>query len=242
MDAGGSGLAGMNVDTADGRAAPPPPPAERRVRRGGNLPAAQAGGSASGRDDYPRHATMGDILQAIEGLTLEDYGRLFAAAGRSLRATSFASAKDRVIDVIGAAFIAAHDGKGRRWRTDTDFRAFLHMSMKGISSDLRRSEKRRLLCLHRPEMATLHAATPTPEQILAEEEGRCAACEQEVLEKLRAHFMEDERVLWVIKGITEAVPARQIQAQSGMTRTQYETAHRRLRRGLRGLLRTIQRR
>ena len=46
------------------------------------------------------------------------------------------------------------------------------------------------------------------------------------------HFATDEEITWIIMGYKDEIKAATIREISGMTATQYETAHRRFRRGL----------
>jgi DNA-directed RNA polymerase specialized sigma24 family protein len=173
------------------------------------------------------YATLSDVRVAVGGLTDADYGRLLSAARYWIAGTSFVSAQDLLHDVLAAAFEAANDGPGRRWRTDVTFMAYLWMTAKGVASDSRRSARRWLRCIRRPELAdSLQPAPPGPEQILVQED------ERRQLQRVRDHFKDDAQVGWIIRGILEELPARTIMEKSGMSSTDYESAHRRWRRGL----------
>jgi DNA-directed RNA polymerase specialized sigma24 family protein len=173
------------------------------------------------------YATVSDVRDALQALTDADHCRLLSAARQWIAGTSFASAQDLVYDVLATAFEAAHDGPGRRWRTDVKFMAYLWMTMKGVASDSRRSARRWVRCLRQPDLAdSLQPAARVPEQILVQEE------ESRHMENVWNYFRDDKQVCWVITGIREGLPARSIQQQSGMSSTEYDSAHRRWRRGL----------
>jgi len=182
------------------------------------------------------YASADEVRRAIDGLTPLDFHRLLKAAQIYMGGTPYSTAKDLLVDVLGTAFDAACGGKGRRWPREVAFTAYLFMTMRGVASDLRREAGRRRATFLR-ELTdlfdSLHCSPPALEESLAaEEDNRQEDQDSEHLAKVRDHFRDDEQVSWVMKGIMEGVPAREILRQSGMTNTQYETAHRRWRRGL----------
>jgi DNA-directed RNA polymerase specialized sigma24 family protein len=183
-------------------------------------------------------ALPGEVLEAIRGLGDADYIRLRHCARAVLRGTAFSSAEDLLVHVLGTAYLAAHQrgGEGRRWTRDVNFMAYLVMTLRGVASDSRRSARRRreIGSGHGPDLAnSLQFAAPPPEQALLEEEDcQFAARRSVALDQVAAHFKDDEQVRWVIHGIKDGRPARQIQKESGMTKIQYDSAQRRWRRGL----------
>jgi len=182
------------------------------------------------------YASADEVRQAIDRLTPVDFHRLLKAAQIYMGGTPYATAKDLLVDVLATAFDAASGGKGRRWPAGVAFTAYISMTMRGVASDLRREASRRRATVARGFNAlfdSLHSSTPPIEEALATEEDRPQEDkDSEHLEMVRDHFRDDEEVRWVMKGIMEGVPAREILKQSGMTNTQYETARRRWRRGL----------
>lgn len=186
------------------------------------------------------YASAQEVLQAIRGLSAEELLRLLKTAQIYLGGTPFTSARDLVFEVYGVAFRAACGDGGRRWRTDVQFMAYLCNTIHGVARDARRKAIRRRetpLCVEADLTGPLQCASPDPEQTLTMQEERQLQeqLDSENLAKVHDHFADDEQVRWVIKGIMEGVPAREIQKLSGMTDTQYETAHRRWRRRLTGL-------
>jgi hypothetical protein len=196
-----------------------------------DLPSPGRVGSAQGRAPY---ATGLELQEAIAKLTPAELLRLQSFAKVFARGTPFGSAQDLMCDVMGGAFVAAHGGGGRRWRKDVDFVAYLHMTMKGVGSDSRRSARRlgrRLLPLS--DSRQLAAQEGILAEELAEEEARIRqASAARHLEQVMNHFKDDEQVGWLIRGAAQALTASTVQKLSGMSKTAYATARRRLRRGL----------
>jgi len=178
------------------------------------------------------YALPEEVRQAIDRLTDTDYYRLYQAARCYMGGTHYAAANDLVTEALAVAYNAACGGKGRRWKTEVPFMAYLCMTMSGITDDERR---RVTLPTGSTDLDnTLYYAAPPLEQTLAaeEEDRRREQRDRERLKKLQDHFKHDKEVRWVIKGIMDDVPAREIIKRSGMTKTQYESAQRRWRRGV----------
>jgi DNA-directed RNA polymerase specialized sigma24 family protein len=180
-------------------------------------------------------ATPEEVRVAIRSLTDADYVRLRQHARIALAGTTFSSADELLVHVLGTAYVAAHQcgGEGRRWTTAVGFMAYLIMTMRGVASDSRRSTRRRREVRNGqgPDIEdSLQYAAPPPEQLLVEEESRRDFAHVE--ETVQAHFAADQQVGWVIRGIKTGTPARKIQLQAGMTKQDYDSAQRRWRRGL----------
>jgi DNA-directed RNA polymerase specialized sigma24 family protein len=184
------------------------------------------------------YASPDEVRLAIDGLTDIDYQRMRRWARPRLAGTSYASAQDLVVDVLGIAFDAASHGRGRRWRRSVEFRTYVYMTMRGVASDARRGEARRRVRFRNEPVDAAGPAqcTPSVEQQLVEkeEEKHREALYTEQMERALSFFREkdDKEVLWVIKGIMEDIPAQQIRERSGMTQAEYDAAHKRWRRGL----------
>ena len=133
---------------------------------------------------------------------------------------------------------------GRHWPSGVPFTVFVKNAMKSIADTSRHS-------LHQTEevlagdlidpdsvegdpIELLANGTPSIEAQALELEARQAKEKQNAadLAALDEHFSHDEQVEWIMMGIQDGIPAREIQELSGMTLTQYETAHKRYRRGL----------
>jgi hypothetical protein len=113
------------------------------------------------------------------------------------------------------------------------------MTMRGTASDARRSLARLRM---RQESGGGDPCGPTSctssvedEVTDKEDKEHREKQEAEQLAKVREYFKDDEQVQWVIQGIKDGQPAQKIREQSGMTPVEYESAHRRWRRGLDGL-------
>jgi DNA-directed RNA polymerase specialized sigma24 family protein len=182
------------------------------------------------------YASVEEVRRAIDGLSDADYLRLHRHARILLGGTPYSCADDLVFDVLSVAFEAACGGRGRRWTRDVKFMTYLHMTIRGVASDSRRTAQRRREVRDDPGRDTIdspHLCIPSAEDRSSEEDQRRRENrEDECVERVTTYFKNDPEVIWVIKGITEGVPASEICKQARMSKRAYDSAHRRFRRGL----------
>ena len=189
-------------------------------------------------------ATADEVAQAVQALTDGDYVRLVKAARIKLGGTAYASAEDLVNEAVVTPFRAARGEGGRRWRKDVSFIAFLIMTIRGIASDSRRSATlRRTVSAQRVAKEgegerdvfdALNLTVPSVEEQLLddEQEQEREARNQKDFAAVDEFFRNDDEIQWIMIGIQEQKSPTDIQEISGMSKTQYESAQRRWRRGL----------
>jgi len=185
-------------------------------------------------------ATVEEVVHAIQSLTEADYDRLAEAAKIRMVGSAYTDPRDLVNDAVLTPYRAVLGQGGRRWKPEVDFIKYLFMTIKGLASDSRRSAEHRLTDSHRQLVRedggerdffeSPDVATPSVERSALEEERH--AERRRIVAKVQAAFAIDEQIQWIMMGIEEGMSAEEIQELSSMTRTEYETAHRRWRRGL----------
>jgi hypothetical protein len=169
------------------------------------------------------YATLQDVQLALSLLTPAEHVRLLKAARAKIGGTAFqGEPQDLVVPFV----------------------AYLRNTMRGIASDARarsiRHPTQSLFSTSEDQdgdsdiFGSLGLGTPSAEDICLEEEEVLLAREQgkAIRSKVLASFEGDEDVLWIIRGIEQGLSARNVQTQAGMTKTRYESAHKRWRRGL----------
>ncbi len=189
-------------------------------------------------------AAADEVAQAIQALTDADYVRLIKAARIKLGDTVYAGAEDLVNEAVVTPYRAALGEGGRRWPKDVSFVAFLIMTIRGIASDSRRSAtQRRTLSAQmltkegqgeRDVFDALYLTAPSVEEQLLddEQEQEREARNQKDLTTVDEFFRNDDEIQWIMIGVQERMSPKDIQEMSGMSKTQYESAQRRWRRGL----------
>jgi hypothetical protein len=190
------------------------------------------------------YATSQEVLTAIHQLSDADYLRLNKVARSKMGGTPYQDPHELVTHAISTAYCAAAGQGGRRWPTRVAFVAYLIRTIQGIASDARRAvvQRRTVTGLFVPGEETGEGnLLPFPDLFSASAEEMCAdeeakslkeKADGENLKTVIAFFREDRQVLAILWGILEELDVREIQARSGMSRTQYDSAHRRWRRGL----------
>lgn len=196
-------------------------------------------------DDHPKDAaTAEDIRQAIARLSSVDFYRLRKAARHCLPGTCYSDPQELLNEVIDRTMTAAIGKPGRRWPTDVPFMAYLVQTMKGLASDSRESAPRR----NTEYLEVMTAAGGSSEEALGglqhaqpdaitlalelEDENERSQRAQAQLDLIDGHFAHDDQVKFIIMGRQDNLPVADVCELAGMTRTQHETAQRRLRRGL----------
>jgi hypothetical protein len=154
-------------------------------------------------------------------------------------------APDELIDeAICRTLNAANGGKGRRWPKDVPFIAYLIKVIQSLVSASRESEdqsKTIQLEAMAPEGATTEDVLGMLEhfhpdalanaiEIEADRE-RQARIKADI-DRIEAYFADDAQVTWIIWGRKEESSLAEIMEMGEMTKTQYESAMRRYRRGV----------
>jgi hypothetical protein len=194
--------------------------------------------------ELPMHATLEEIWAALRKLSDADYFRLLSYA-RSKMHGSHQSPEDLVSRAVVSALLAAQGGRGRHWPTNVEFIKFLAMTVRSIADGERRSRRQRQTRNGHfgpdgLEPSDLAHEFPFPSSsqpiadflITQEDQVSKEKLSDERLQQVRELFAGDVGVQWIMFGIQEELPARAIQAMSGMNSTQYATALRRWNRGL----------
>lgn len=198
----------------------------------------------SGKPPRGAPATHDEVASAIERLSDADLLRLEKAASILLGGTEYSNPRELLNEALARALQGGLGADGRHWPQGVPFTVFVKNAMKSIADTSRHSLHQTEEVLARdlvdPDsvagdpIEVLAKGIPSVEAQALESEARQAKEEQEAadLAALNGHFNHDEQVEWIMMGIQDGIPAHEIQGLSGMTSTQYETAHKRFRRGL----------
>jgi hypothetical protein len=187
---------------------------------------------------YGPPATAEQICSAIQGLTDLEWSRIGKFAGEHLWGTDFQS-PDALINETVSRFLAGD----RSWPAGVAFLPCLCNAMKSVANGERE------LIRHDYEIPASDLASRDGESddssnnsitsdgskvdsaessVLREERRQAAAAD---LERIENFFKNDDEVKWVFMGIEDGLLAADVQSISGMSKTTYETARTRLRRG-----------
>ncbi len=194
-------------------------------------------------------ATLEELSQAIRQLTADDLRRLKRRGDQLAFGTQYAGGLELLGEAVARALIGASGSprerlRGRVWRVEVSFAAFLMMTMKGLSTDSRGSlpvrVERRMEALTGDDgedsagMRQFDRCHASVEQDLVEREesearlGRIDA-DARLIEH---HFKDDTEVRAILEGEMADWPAWRVREDSGMTKLAYDTARTRLRRGV----------
>jgi hypothetical protein len=185
-----------------------------------------------------------DIRRAVESLSKVDWLRLRKAARICLAGTEYGDPLEFVNEAVCRTMSAANGESGRCWRTSVPFIAYMIQTMKGLASDSREGSPQRRT-RHLDAMVTDDDST---EDVLGRlghhhSDALTVAIEQEETrdhcERAKAdtalidtYFAEDNEVTFIIMGLKDDLSPAKIRELGEMTDTQYNTARRRLRRGI----------
>lgn len=186
--------------------------------------------------DYGEPATPDQIEQAVEGLSDADWIRLRKLATWHLWGTRLASPDD----LIGETIDRLLRGK-RHWPFGLPFIPWMDGAMKSVADGLRNLDSVKLEVLAAEltgdddesgrdpmDILAVDCVTPLDTMLCAEAEKETATARA----KLDDYFRGDEGVGWILMGIDEGLRGEEIQEIGGMNKKQYETARKRLRRGI----------
>jgi DNA-directed RNA polymerase specialized sigma24 family protein len=183
---------------------------------------------------YGAPATLEQIEQAIVGLSDVEWIRLRKMASGHLWGTRLRDPDDLINETI-ERLIAGR----RTWNVGMAFVPWMDSTMKSVAHNLRALKRQPEVALagdlvgggdDPPEEALdiLGEDGETPLDALLTQEARAMA--EKDLAKIEERFKDDQEVGWILMGLAEGMGASDIQAMGEMTRTQYETARKRLRR------------
>lgn len=196
-------------------------------------------------DDPPNtFATPEHVREAIEALSKEDRLRLRKAAAICMAGTEFHDPWEIVHEAVSRTMSAANGDKGRHWPLNVPFMGYMVQTIKGLADDSREAlpQKNR-------QRLDATAAEGAPEEDVLGSLGKFHAdCLSEAVEDEDSHdrqsrakadatliddrFADDNEVTLIIMGHKDGLAPSEIRDLGDMTQTQYETARRRLRRGL----------
>jgi DNA-directed RNA polymerase specialized sigma24 family protein len=173
-------------------------------------------------------ATPADVEAEIQKLTEADYIRIRRVTGLQVRGTGFCP-DELVIIVLQEPWLVAMGQRGRRWPPKVAFMAYLIMTVEGMCKD----ERLRLwrLAKRRAILDSEDESVPDVADLVDRHEQA-----KKTLDELFALCTLDRGVLEIIKAEAEGASPEDVQQRSGMTRTEYNTARRRLRRRMERLL------
>lgn len=201
----------------------------------------------------PQAASVQELVAAYNGLTEPEKIRLAARADQLWWGTEYAEGQELMNEAMRRALVASAGAgqerqTGRAWNKNVDFVAFLMVTMKGLSSDSRKSlgqrVARRMEAIageegeDNPELQELDMHHPAVDDELADRqelEARQKQAEADVA-LIEAHFAHDQEVLAIIEGEKEGWSAEEVRQVFGMTKLAYDNARKRLRRGLNKLM------
>lgn len=197
----------------------------------------------------PQHASLAELVAAIDGLTEAEKLRLARKADQLAYGTEYAEGQELMNEAVSRALLAAagvqdNGHKGRGWPQGVHIVAFLSMTMRGLASDSHKSVSqkvaKRMQALvddegeENPAIAELelHHA-PVDEALIEHQERevsqRLAEADVAIIE---AYFAQDQNVLAILEGERERMSAQEVRDFFDMDKVTYDTARTRLRRGL----------
>jgi len=176
------------------------------------------------------------IVDAIEKLTRSDWNRLHKAARSFLYGTAFSDVDELIIETLLRVL-----DKKRKWRDEVPFLTFICNAMKSVADGERNLSYKteEVLATDLPNndpdsdsdpMVMFGNEALSPEIVIIKEiDGAIADSDLKIIED---HFKGNEAIEWVLLGIEDEMSASEIIEMSGMTKTEYESARKRLLRGL----------
>ncbi len=201
------------------------------------------------RPPKPSAATLEELGEAVQKLAGGELRRLARHGDQLVFGTRYTGGLELLCESIARALVGASGSprerlKGRVWRQEVNFVAFLMMTMKGLASDSRGSLPVRV----ERQMEAL-TGDDGEESGAMRRAGLCSASvEDELVEReeseahlrqvdadarlIERHFADDDEVRAILEGEKAGWPAERVRAEHGMTRRAYDTARTRMRRGV----------
>ena len=173
---------------------------------------------------------MEEIQNAIQALTAGELIKLERYAFFRIRSLGRQNLGREGGDLMREAIALCLSGE-RRWnRSKVEFFNFLIGIMRSVSSHWKEKEGQLSILSEKDvplsfgpnsSLETTHSEAPSQERLLAA---------HQMVVHIRAAFANDQEVLNVMKGFEEGLKGPEVQEEFGMTRQQFESAVRRLRR------------
>lgn len=194
------------------------------------------------RDD--NFGSSDDIRQAIENLSSEDVARIRKAAKYCLFGTEYQDPSELVNEAVIRSIEGANGFDGRRWPKNIPFVAFMFKTIQSIANGSRESPIQGKTV----RLEAMTAESQNVDNALASFDyfNVCVVSQAIEVEEIEdritnattdtnlidTYFGSDDEVSWIIMGYKDGMKASEIRNISGMTTKEYETAHKRFRRGL----------
>lgn len=189
-------------------------------------------------------ATLDEVYEALEYLKESDHVTLYARAINLIYGTRYRDPLDLLRDAMLSAIEGALSGgaTGRVWPKDVPLLAFLTMAMHGIASNSRTSlaGKAEVMATELvgtddadpDEAMSIASKTNTPgvDEALIDAEQAAEILRQR--DELFATFEKDDEVAMILMAMEDGLRGEEIRRSAGLEQTQYETARKRLRRGV----------
>ncbi len=189
-------------------------------------------------------AILKDVYEAIEALGDNDFAALYARATNMIYGTRYRDPVDLVHDAMLSAIEGATLGSasGRVWPKAVPFMAFVTTAMKGIASNSRTSSAGRAEVLavelvgaedgdsDEAMAAATAASTPGVDQELMDAADAAELIRQR--DELFAEFSSDDEITMILMAMEDSLRGEDIRHAADMDQTTYETARKRLRRGV----------
>lgn len=193
-------------------------------------------------EEHGRDATLDEVLEAIEELDKPAQLRLWDFGLRLILGTSYRDPADLLNDALMSAI-----NLERRWPIGLPFWVFVQGAMRGIAYNDRHSLRTRneVLAAELVEVdeedsdeafARLSSASAVPsvlDQLISAEERQALLKDRD---DLFEWFKDDDGVSFILMAMEDGHRGSAIQSECGMTKTQYETARTRMRRGVAKML------
>lgn len=195
-------------------------------------------------DNERAPATLEDVYEAIEALGDDDYAALYARAANMIYGTRYRAPVDLVHDAMLSAIEGAtpRSARGRVWPKAVPFIAFITAAMKGIASNSRTSSAGRAEVLavelvgaedgdsDEAMAAATAASTPGVDQELMDSADVAELIRQR--DELFAEFSSDAEITMILMAMEDGLRGEDIRRAADMDQATYETARKRLRRGV----------
>lgn len=181
-------------------------------------------------------ATEGQVIEALEGLDDQALARLRKEAKHMIVGTRFDHPHDLINETVER--LLARD---RLWPIHVPFERFFSNAMRSVAYGIRhlKRQKSEVLAADHVDVAAededpidlvAEESVPSVEASLISEEDRQAAARD--IAAIEENFKNDSEVSMILMGIEDEISPAELREMAGMSQTEYETARKRLRRGL----------
>ena len=176
------------------------------------------------------------LEHAVSAMTKTAWARLYRLAGYFLLG---GTTYKNPIELFNEAVQRTLDGR-RNWPPAVAFDAYIWMIMRSIADADRKLEEERIEFLANDQphfdgfdfegdrLAEYGSAASAVDAVLEDTAAQQAV--KEDLQTIEDNFKNDQNVMLVIMAIEDNIPPRELEADYGLTLTQYESARKKLRR------------